>query len=45
MPTQACLDAIKGQKPPVYCDTIVPGLCGRIQDKINEYCSHVGIWG
>jgi hypothetical protein len=45
MPTQACCDNIKKETPPVYCDNIVPGLCGRIQDKINKYCSHNGLGG
>jgi hypothetical protein len=45
MPSQACLNNINKEKPPVYCDDIVKGLCERIQDKINRYCQHNGLGG
>ncbi len=45
MPTQACLDNVKRSDPPIYCDDIDPGHCGKIQDKINKYCKHNGLGG
>jgi hypothetical protein len=45
MPSQACLDNIKKERPPVYCDDIVAGLCAEVQDKINKYCHQAGLGG
>jgi hypothetical protein len=45
VPSQACLENIRKIRPPVYCDSIDPGLCARVQGEISEYCHHAGLGG
>lgn len=40
MATQSCLSNIQQKIPPTYCGE---DHCGRIQGRINEYCTHNGI--
>lgn len=41
MPTQLCRDRIKKEDPPIYCgDSGTTDICGKIQGKINKYCTH-----
>jgi hypothetical protein len=42
MATQACLNNIKNEDPPVYCGD---EHCGHIQGDINKYCKHAGLGG
>lgn len=45
MASQACLDNIKKKTPPIYCDQLEAGWCGKIQGDINLYCTHSGLGG
>jgi hypothetical protein len=43
MATKECLDNIRKQNPPVYCNEIEPGWCERLQATVNNYCRHMDL--
>jgi hypothetical protein len=38
MTSRECLDNIKKENPPVYCNEIEAGTCERYQARIDNYC-------